>query len=192
MRSAIVWVTKGMRSGRIYFDSMPVLSTATRVALEAGGFTVDTDHGRVEHIGTQFMVRAEPTALTVSVREGQVTIDGRTHDHTASAGEEVTLAGRRGPTVLSISSSGKYWFWLERTAPAIDVDGRSLHEFLLWVSRELGLDLQFEGAAEAVARKAILRGSIDAEPTAALRQRLATAAFSYRIDEGVIYVSKIP
>ena len=81
---------------------------------------------------------------------------------------------------------------MERTSPAVNVDGRTLHEYLSWACRELGLDLEFEGEAETVARTAVLRGSIDSEPSVALRQRLATAAFTYRIEEGVIYVSDMP
>ena len=81
------------------------------------------------------------------------------------------------------------WAWVNRTTPSADVDGKSLHEFLTWVSREMGLELEFEGQAEGIARVAILKGRIDAEPGDALRQRLATAALNWRIDEGVIYIS---
>ena len=75
--------------------------------------------------------------------------------------------------------------------PAADVDGKSLHEFLLWACRETGLELRYEGRAEQVARHdAILKGIIDTEPLDALRLRLATAALDWRIDEGVITVSE--
>lgn len=181
-----------LKSGRIYFDSLPASLAVAPALTETAGFAVHSEHGRIEHIGTQFMASAEPHGLTVSVREGQVAIDGQFHDHVASAGEQVTLQGRQTPTVLHIKSAGEQWSWLERTSPAVDVDGRSLHEFLQWASRELGLLVQYEGAAEQVAADAILVGSIDSEPSVALRQRLATAAFSYRIDEGVIYVSQSP
>lgn len=181
-----------LSSGRIYFDSMPATLAAAPTRTETAEFAVHSDHGRIEHIGTQFMASAEPNALTVSVREGRVAIDGQFHDHVAVEGEQVMLRGRQTPTVLNINSSGEQWSWLERTSPPVDVDGRSLHEFLQWATRELGLTLEFEGAAEQVAHDAILVGSISSAPSIALRQRLATAAFSYRIDEGVIYVSQTP
>jgi hypothetical protein len=66
----------------------------------------------------------------------------------------------------------------------------TLHQFLVRVTRELGLELNFEGRAEQVAHDAILRGTIDAEPAEALRLRLATAALDWRIDEGVITISE--
>ena len=103
-----------------------------------------------------------------------------------------SLSGSRRPSVLSIAPSGGDWEWIEQTTPVVDVDGRNLHEFLAWVSRELGLELAFVGDAESVARDAILRGAIDSRPADALRMRLASAALAWRIEEGVIYVGSEP
>lgn len=178
-----------LQRGGIYFDSIPSPLMAATVASEPGGFSVQTDHGHIKHIGTQFMARAEQNSLTVSVREGEVAIDGPFHDQNAAAGQQVTLKGRQMPETLSDSGFGERWSWIERTSPAVNVDGRSVHEFLLWASRELGLALVFEGTAEDVARGANLFGTIDTRPSIALGQGLDMAAFSYRIDEGVIYVS---
>ena len=181
-----------LESGRIYFDSMPSPLLAATPVTGSGGVAVQTEHGRIRHIGTQFMAEAEPETLIVSVREGKVAIDGQYHDHTALAGEQVTFTGRQRPTVLSIGGSGESWSWVERTSPLVDMENRSLHEFLVWATRELGLELEFEGGAEAVARGAIQRGFVANEPSIALRQRLELAAFSYRIEGGVIYVTDSP
>lgn len=175
-----------LRSGKVYFDATP---HGLLAAAESWAFVIESDHGRVEHVGTQFMIEVGPQALTVSVREGQVAIIGRLHDHTASAGEQVTIVEGREPAVQRIAAFGERWSWVARTSPAVDVDGRSLLEFLAWATRELGYTLVFEGDAERVAGEAVLRGAVDTEPAVALRQRLATAAFTYRIDEGVVYVS---
>lgn len=179
-----------LKSGRIYFDSEPSALMAGISGVDTDGFVIQTDHGEVAHVGTQFMTGVDAATLTVSVREGRVAVDGEYHRHIASSGEQVTLSGRQRPSVLSISRSGNSWDWVSRTSPAADVDGKTLHEFLLWACREMGLELQFEGRAEQVARSAILRGTIDTEPAEALRQRLATAALEWRIDEGVIYVNE--
>ncbi len=175
-----------LESGRIYFDS---------VAAGIGGrgshvsdFVVHTDHGEIRHVGTQFMAHAMQESLVVSVREGEVEVDGRFYDDIASPGEQLTFVGDRRPIRLSIAGHGGDWSWVEATTPVADVDGKSLHEFLIWVSRELGLGLQFEGGAEEVAQNAILRGTVDSSPADALRMRLASAALEWRIDEGVVYV----
>lgn len=172
-----------LESGRAYFDSVPGNGRAV-------DFTVLTEHGEIRHLGTQYMTEVDRDRLVVSVREGSVTIDGVYHEQTAAAGQQVLLAGRQRPSVLSISRSGDAWNWVARTAPSADMDGKTLYEFLVWASREMGLELRFEGASERVAHEAILRGTIDTEPAEALRLRLATAALEWRIEGGVIYITE--
>ncbi len=173
-----------LRSGRVYFDSTPPFA-----GLSATAFSVRTDHGDVTHVGTQFMVRSDADELVVSVREGKVSIEGRYHETPVSSGEQVTLVGRLRPAVLNISPSGAAWAWIGRTTPAADFNGRSIREFLDWASRELGLQLEFEGHAEGIAAQEKLFDTIDSEPAEALRLRLAISGFSYRIEGDVLYVS---
>ena len=181
-----------LRSGRIYFDSRTAALAGTDRAAAAGSFAIHSEHGVVTHVGTQFMAGVEPESLTVSVREGQVAIEGEFYSYQAAPGEQVRLAGRQRPSVLSVSRHGDYWDWVALTSPPVNVDGRSLHEFLTWACRELGLELRYQGEAERVARHdAILKGTIDTAPADALRLRLASAALAWRIDDtGVIYISE--
>ena len=178
-----------VESGRIYFDSQ---STSFVAGIDAGGspeFSLQTPNGKVQHVGTQFMTAIDGDALVVSVREGSVLIDGSFHEHIASSGQQVTLAGQQRPSVLSIDRAGTAWDWVSRTTPAADVDGKTLHEFLTWACREMGLELEFEGSSEAVARQAVLKGRIDTAPADAIRLRLATADLQSHIEGGVIYIS---
>lgn len=183
-----------LKSGRVYFDSGPAVLTGATSAAPTGAFEIRSEHGVVSHIGTQYMASVEPVSLTVSVREGNVAIEGEFHSYRAASGEQVKLTGRQQPTVLTVSRHGDYWDWVARRSPPVNVDGRSLHEFLTWVCREMGLELQYQGQAERVARyDAILKGTIDTAPADALRLRLASAALAWRIDDtGVIYVSENP
>lgn len=178
-----------LETGRVYFDSQPGLS-ASIVGGDAPAFELSSQHGMVKHLGTQYMTSVDAEALVVSVREGEVQIDGQLYDQKVGTGQQATLAGRQRPNVLNISRSGEAWAWVTKTTPAVDVDGKSLHEFLVWVSRELGLELRFEGSSETVAQEARLRGTIDVDPAEALRLRLATAALEWRIEGGVIYITE--
>ena len=178
-----------LEEGRVYFDSVYSLLSASS-ADDAPIFTLETRHGTVTHLGTQYMAAIEGDRLVVSVREGNVLIRGRLHEQQVDTGQQATVTGSQRPGLLSINRSGAEWDWVARTMPAADVDGRTLSEFLDWVSRELGLDLRFEGDAKAVANEAILRGTVDTLPEDALRLRLATAALNWRIEEGVIYISE--
>ena len=184
-----------LEAGRVYFDSMPSkfmpsALTASPGAVEASNFVVVTDFGEVVHVGTQFMTRVDDGKLIVSVREGEVRVDNRYREYAASSGEQITLAGSAQPVILSISGSGGDWSWVSRTSPVTEVDGRSLHEFLLWACRETGLEYHYEGGAEQIARhEAFLKGAIYTEPLQALKLRLETAGLEWAIVDGAIYVS---
>jgi len=175
-------------TGRVYFDSVSAITAGTETS-DTPTFELATPHGVIKHLGTQYMTRVDTESLVVSVREGAVEIDGHAYDQRVETGQQATLAGRQRPSILRINSTGDAWAWVTRTTPAADVEGKSLHEFLVWVTRELGLELRFEGRSEAVAQVAVLKGTIDVEPSEALRLRLATAALDWRIEDGVIYIS---
>lgn len=179
-----------LHSGRVYFDSISPMPLPVASRAGAGSLVVQTPHGDVSHRGTQFMTRVDGEALAVTVREGSVEVDGRFHRRTARAGEQVTFVGRARPAVLSVPSSGSTWAWVSRTTPSVDFDGRSLHEFLTWACRELGLELRFDGDTERIAHEAILHGTVDTEPARALRLRLASVAMAWEIDGGTLTISE--
>ena len=179
-----------LKSGRLYFDSEPSVMMASAKAGGSDGFVVITDYGEVAHVGTQFMTRVDADNLTVSVREGQVDVDSAYQRHVATSGQQVTFSGRQQPTVLSLGAHAQEWRWVTRTSPPADVDGKSIYEFLHWVHRETGLETRFDGQAEQVARNALLKGTINAEPLDALQRWMATTTLEYDVNEseGVIYV----
>jgi hypothetical protein len=178
-----------LRSGQIYFDSKSENATA----ITSSGFTIETDHGTVEHLGTQYMTSTDATGMTVRVREGQVELDGAYVDAAvASAGQQMTVSGGSRPSVIDFKIYGEAWDWVERTAPGVDVDGRSVDEFLAMISRETGLQIVYESAAaEELAHKGVLKGNVDMEPRDELAFRMSGEDLGYRIDGGTIYVSSI-
>lgn len=180
-----------LESGRVYFDSAPSALIGGITSGDSRDFVVATEFGEVSHMGTQFMTELNGGQLRVSVREGQVAVDGRHHRHVALSGQQLTVSGRQQPTVLSLNAYARDWRWVGRTSPPADVDGKSIYEFLQWVHRETGLEPRFDGRAEQVARIELLKGTIDAEPLEALPRWMATTALGYDINEseGVIYVS---
>ena len=77
-------------------------------------------------------------------------------------------------------------------APVPSFDGRPVHEFLTWVSRETGLELQYEGeAAERLAAASAFVGEVETRPTLAFEFWMRTIDLDYRIEGGVIHVSAI-
>ena len=181
-----------LHSGQIYFDSRPAELIAGATVSGVNAFTVVTDRGSVAHKGTQFMTHVDADTLTVSVREGRVSVEGSYYDGDAQRGEQLVLNGSRRPTILSINTYGGAWDWIGQTSPPVDVKGKSLHVFLEWVSREMGLQLAFVGnkVEQAVHKDSLIGiGRIDIQPEAALKMYMSTTAFTWKIVEGVIYVS---
>lgn len=178
-----------LKSGRIYFDSQ----SGTVAAIHGSGFTIKTDQGSIEHLGTQYMTAVSTSSLTVSVREGQVAVDGTYVDKAvANAGQQMTISGGGRPAVTDFNGYGEAWSWIEATAPMVDVDGRTVDEFLRVIGHETGLRVSYESpAAEQVAISGVLKGSVDMAPRDELAFRMSGEDLVYRIDGGTIHVSAI-
>ena len=163
---------------------MAAISGATRQLV------VSTNFGDVTHIGTQFMVQSDRSEMSVSVRKGtvEVTPDGGT---TTRATDSQLVRVRGGaPEIVNFRPYGDAWEWLEATAPSVNLEGRSVDEFLTWVGHETGMAIHYESAGvRSAAQQEILRGqSLDASPRESLAIWLPAINLSWRMDEGVIYV----
>jgi hypothetical protein len=182
-----------LHSGRIYFDSTPSeLSIGIAGASGPETLHIQTDQGTVTHVGTQYMTYAARGELIVSVREGEVLIDGKYRDETALAGQQLSVSGSARASVLNIDRYGAAWEWIEETSPLVDTDGRSVRDFLAWVGRETGLEVEYPDAAtEQAAKDTVLKGSVNLRPSEALDFWLEGQDLSWYIDGGAIKVSAI-
>lgn len=180
-----------LRSGQIYIDSQH--SSEMVAAITGSGLEIETDHGSVAHVGTQYMTAVDARNITVSVREGEVVVDGAyISKAVAYAGQQLTISGGAKPSVLDIDGFGETWDWIEATAPNVNMDGKSVFEFLQRIGRETGLKVEFESAAaEAKAHAGTQYGMFDMRPREELALRMSGEDLNYRIDGGTIYVSAI-
>jgi hypothetical protein len=177
-----------LHSGRLYFDSGRV-AMAGNSGSGAGNFQVETEFGRVTHLGTQYMTAIDRSSLTVSVREGEIEVDGR---FIAREGEQLQRHGTAVPSITNIGSSGRAWAWTEAISPSMNIDGKSTFEFLQWVARETGLELIFDSPeAESMARAGRLMGTIDTAPRQALEIWMAGEMLTATIEGQAIIVSLI-
>ncbi len=180
-----------LRSGRIYFDSSPSeLIAGTRGGSVVTTFRIKTDHGTVTHIGTQYMTSTNGDELTISVREGRVSMDGNYHNETVLEGQQLKVTGSNRASIANFPRHGAAWDWVEATAPIADVDGRSVDEFLKWVGRETGLRILYKSPeAEQKARAGMLKGKVDMDPRSALAFWMLGEDLNWQIDGGTIKVS---
>lgn len=173
-----------LREGRVYFDSVD----------GDARLLIRTEYGSVRHLGTQYMASADRDGLVVSVREGRVAIDGRYYDETVETGKQVEIRGSARPIVVDISSHAADWAWTESLSPGVDLTNRSADQFLTWVARETGYELDYGSPeARALAGSTRLIGRVEADPRTELRLRMLTTDLEYAFDEdrGTINVTLV-
>lgn len=176
-----------LRSGRVYFDSKPEMLSGSAIA--AAQLIILTDHGEVMHVGTQYMAEADASSVTISVREGEVRLENGASVESVSAGQQLRVRDGALASIVNIRPYGDNWRWVEQTSPVAVLDGRSLHEFLAWVSYETGMALEYASAdIEVGAKNNILRGTVDTDPSSALRVWMLGNDLEWEIVDGVIHI----
>lgn len=198
-----VWMAAGA-SLRLDAETEVRLLDAHRLALLRGSIYLDcnpdevmetlevvTPFGSLIDLGTQFLVTVGEADLTVRVRQGAVELrrDGTIH----RARQGTVLRAHRDGTIQqqgSLAPMGPPWDWVLPLAPAFQLDGRSLGEFLRWIHRETGYTIQFSNPRLAAhANRILLHGKIDGlHPEEALEAVLPTTGLHYRVEDGRIQI----
>jgi FecR protein len=172
-----------LERGRVYIDIPPAFAAVNRLRIL-------TAAGAVEHVGTQYEVLSDAQSVRIRVREGRIRLVGGAETVEADGGTELLV--RPGGRVArgSVMTYGGDWLWTAALAPDYDIEGRRLADFLVWVSRELGRHLDFEGSrARDVANTTILHGSVlGLAPIEALRNVISTTSLTYEIRGDTIRV----
>jgi ferric-dicitrate binding protein FerR (iron transport regulator) len=177
-------------TGTVYVDSGGVAS--------GGSIRIETPMGTVSDVGTVFEVRSVPQMLRVRVREGRVRVNDRPQgaDIESAAGEQLDISQHGDVRRSRFPASSPDWGWAEALAAPVDVEGRSLLQFLSWVSRETGRRLQFEGSdVEAQAREVVLHGKAEnLAPLQALELMMATTDLEFTLptDEVIVIRKRQP
>jgi len=167
------------------------VASATELTLERGAVYVDSNEsgvlvrtpmGNVRDVGTQFEVRLMPDRMRVRVREGRVDLQHGGTMHSAIAGTELDADAQGGVTQHSIATSGSDWEWVVRAAPPIHLDGRTLSEVVMSVTRDEGLKpVWFDPAAQNAASMR-LHGDVPLTPEEALDTALVASGLTARTD----------
>jgi ferric-dicitrate binding protein FerR (iron transport regulator) len=165
LRTATGLVALRLPSGhsvRLAGSSVATLLSPTRIALERGavyvdsggasgsGIEVQTPLGLVTEIGTQFEVRignGDGESVRVRVREGSVSLAHEGRSYSASVGQQLTIDQRGEVFRAAAPVRGDEWRWILEAAPGFDSEGRTLGDFLDWLARETGWEIQYADAS---------------------------------------------
>ena len=143
-----------LQRGRIYVDGVRDARVADRVR-------VITPFGSVEHLGTRFEVAVTASGLRVRVRDGQVRVLGIKVQQTLHGSDQLSISASGEVTGGFLPTFSDEWAWTQDPAANINIDGKSLIQFLDWFARESGYAVRFSSArAQQAAAAAVLHGSI--------------------------------
>lgn len=195
----------GGTSARLDHGTVVRVAAADRLVIDRGAIYVDagadsagaapleivTPAGSVRHLGTQYEVRLVDSVVRLRIREGRVLWNSDDGTATGAAGEQLTIAPGGGVERGRVALFGEAWDWAAAAAPAIELDGLPLGEFLDWAARELGRRVEYD--TPEVAREAgsvVLHGSVTGlTPAEALATVFATTRMQAVLEEGRILVS---
>ena len=168
------------------------------VYIDSGGpgrpsapITIQTPHGAIRDQGTQFEVRDMGTSLRIRVREGKVALASPGVTLDVPAGQEAALTQAGGLVRREMTADDLALDWVTLVSAPLEVQGRSLQEFLNWVARERGLRLRFaQRDLAAAAPGIVLSGSIDGMTLdEALDSVLLTCRMSHRIENRTLVIT---
>jgi hypothetical protein len=121
---------------------------------------IHTRLGRVTDVGTQFEVRLADDRLDVKVREGLASLDRDGRAYTAPAGARLEIDSRGEVQTGQVELHGVDWQWPLAIAPPFELEGRTLREYVNWLSRETGWRVEFtDPSISAKAATIVLHGS---------------------------------
>jgi ferric-dicitrate binding protein FerR (iron transport regulator) len=173
----------GLARGRLYHD--------TDAADSARPLAIDTTFGRVQHLGTRYLVSVDYAHLSVLVRSGTVRFDLADVHHAVERGQRMMVDAAGRLSVAPADNTGADWAWIDALDAKLVVDGQSLHAVLQQIAERAGLQLIFaQPAAAERARSVILRGPpIELSPVAAAQAVLATTTLRLRLDQNRMIIS---
>jgi hypothetical protein len=185
-------------STRIQFKSDSVLVLERGVVnLDTGKthrrLTVSTAMGNVIDNGTRFQVRLNDNRIEISVREGSVSLNqngGQTHAITA--GNRLIASANGEILVNKFDIDESEAEGLNKMSGNFNLEGRTLMEFLLWISKQNGWTLKFsDPKIEKNAGPVVLHGSVAALlPQQMLAAVLPVCGLNYKLKDGVLTISE--
>jgi FecR-like protein len=182
--------------GALYVDTglepRMIAGPAPQAAIE-----IRTPAGTARDVGTRFAVRVVGRgreALLVRVRDGAVQAEHRGRSYLTLAGQELVL--RRDGTAQrrAAAAYGPEWDWTLEASPEFAIEGRTLREFLDWVSRDTGWQIRFtDPGLKEEADQIVLHGSIgrlraDQAPLAVL----PGAGLAGEVQDGTLVIRRRP
>ena len=196
---AAIGLTSGV-SIRLDRNTRIAVTSEHRIELERGAVYVDatagdslevaTPFGSAVDIGTLFQVRLSDSSLRVQVRDGRVEVRREAVAHLVEAGAQLILARDGSSETLPIEPWGETWGWILDASPAFELEGSTLEPFLIWLHRETGWQIRFDGADRGTFGSIVLHGSLEGvSPVSAPDLVLPGCGLTHRFEAGTLVIT---
>lgn len=189
-----------LRRGALYVDTGSHVAAGAgadrRLSVDARGavetIRILTGLGRVRDVGTQFEVRLAAGALHVSVRDGVAILERDDRAYAAGMGRRLSVDARGAVETSTVALRGADWDWVLAVAPPFDLEGRTLRDYLDWLSRETGWNVTYaDPSIGSGAATTILHGSTSGlRPDETLAVVLPTCGLDHRLDGETLVIER--
>lgn len=184
---------------RVDTETLLRFASATVLELERGGVYVDTGTGSAvevrtpvgtaRDVGTQFSIRVVGSEMAVRVRDGAVLTEQRGRAWRTEPGQELVLRQDGTSEQRAVARHGAGWDWILAASPGFAIEGRSLGEFLDWVSRETGWRIVLDEGVPDSAAETVLHGGLgELRPDEAPFAVLPGAGLEGELEDGTLTV----
>ena len=182
--STFAWRTQDtlvLQGGAVYIETDGVST-----------FVVETNHGVVRDIGTEFLVETDPNRLVVAIREGRIELVTplrtlRTDDVELGSAN-VLEVNEDGLLERNESAGGARWNWIHITPKGYTT--RNPVTLLQMIAEDLGKQLIFVDGVEASIEREELHGDYSSmTPWAALQQVMNVTDTQWREENGTITIA---
>ena len=174
-------------------DALELHSGAAYIEMDGDApFVIETDHGVVRDIGTEFIVETDRNRLVVSVREGRIELSTLTHtiqtDDIEPGLAYVLEVNNDGVMARTETAGSVRWNWIYITP--VGYTTRNPVTMLHEIAEDLGKKLVFVGDVEASSTQEALHGDYsEMTPWPALQQVVNVTDTNWSEDNGTITIA---
>ena len=134
---------------------------------------------------------APRTESIAQLRHGTIQVERAGPVDRGTAGEQLRVDPTGQVERTTVAAWDARWNWLHSVTPPLDIEGRSVADFLQWAGRETGRSVVYgTPAARAAAERIVLHGTIEGlDPATALRAVLSTTRLQHATDGGALVIT---
>ncbi len=167
-------------SGEIYHDA--------DIVTAKNHLIIQTAFGKVQHIGTRYLVKTDSNKLEIAVRNGLVEIEYKQLKRKVDAGYGLTINDNSEITTQLVPANDKVWDWVSLAATPYQSEGKTLYDFVSWYAHEYGYKVEWN-SNKMKSKRVELSGQIShLDKSIQLKAVFLSTTYDYQINKGILSI----